>query len=389
MALRFFIGETMMNDAVEICRKLIRFKTDGEHLSEAFAFVEAELAPLGFECEILPLQNDAGEETLAFSAVFGRGEPHLLFVGHIDVVPAGNVASWKFSPFEAAIDEGLLYGRGSSDMLGGLAAFIAAVKRQIKAGKVTGRLSMILSGDEENIIVGGAEKLLQFAAGRGEKFDFCLVGEPSNPQKLGEQIKIGRRGDVFIRIVSTGYQGHTAYPHLAVNPVHNLVALLEKIRNLTLDRGNKFFEPSGIQITTFDVGNPAMNVIPARAAAAVDIRFNNEHTAEGIVRTIERLAEDSEGEFKIEAQTVGEAFLTPVTAPCEMLRKIIFRHTGIMPEYSTSGGTSDARFVKDYCPVLEFGLTSASIHKVDECASVSDIERLSLIYEDFIAGFFA
>lgn len=378
-----------MNNALEICQNLIRIKTDGNNLSEAFAYIEEELSPCGFKCEILPLQNENGEESVSFYAQYGQGEPHLLFVGHVDVVPAGNESQWQHPPFAAIVENNILYGRGSSDMLGGLACFIAAAKQKISQGKVNGKISLILSGDEEHIIVEGAKKLLDFAASKGEKFDFCIVGEPSNPKHLGEQIKIGRRGDIFVQIRSKGYQGHTAYPQLAINPIHNLIDLLSKIKNLTLDHGNKFFEPSGIQITTIDVGNTASNIIPAQAEAGVDIRFNNEHTSQDIIQKIETLVKNTKGEFELTYDVVGESFLTPVSEISESLRKIIFNHTGIMPQYSTGGGTSDARFVKNYCPVLEFGLTSETIHKIDEKASVADIEKLSEIYGDFIENYFA
>lgn len=378
-----------MNNIVELCQKLISFKTDNNNIDEAFAYLKTQFSKISFSAEIIEYYTDLGVRTSGLFAQSGQGHTHLLFAGHIDVVAAGEASAWRFPPHQAVIEEGALYGRGASDMLGGLAAFFFAVEDLKTSGTSLGKISFLLSGDEERPLVNTTKCLLETVSERGEKFDFCIVGEPSNPEQLGQEIKIGRRGDVFIKIKSIGQEGHTAYPHLAHNPIHNLVDLLFKIQNLELDKGNEFFDASTIQVTTFDVDNSAMNVIPREASTAIDIRFNSLHSSETIIAKIRQLATETAGIFLIEPEIVGESFLTPISAECEVLKNIIRQKTGIMPKYTTGGGTSDARFIKDYCPVLEFGLTNATIHKSNECAKVSDLELLKEIYKDFIIAYFA
>ena len=247
---------------------------------------------------------------------------------------------------------------------------------------------MLLSTDEEEPVVNTTQKALEILAERGEKFDFALVGEPSNPEKIGEEIKIGRRGDVILRLTSYGVQGHTAYPHLADNPIHHLVNLLARIQNDVLDNGNDFFSPSSMQVTTFDVGNAASNVIPEKAFAQIDVRFNSEQTSQKIIERVRHHIKETDGHFELSYEVVGESFLSPVTSEIELLKDVIREICQCETVYSTSGGTSDARFVRQYCPVVEFGLTNATIHKIDERESVANLICLQNIYQKFVTAYF-
>ena len=273
-------------------------------------------------------------------------------------------------------------------MKGGVAAFAVAVSSLASEKNLNGRVSLLLSTDEEEPVVNTTQKALEILAARGEKFDFALVGEPSNPEKIGEEIKIGRRGDVILRLTSYGVQGHTAYPHLADNPIHHLVNLLARIQNDVLDKGNDFFSPSSMQVTTFDVGNAASNVIPEKAFAQIDVRFNSEQTSQKIIERVRHHIKETDGHFELSYEVVGESFLSPVTSEIELLKDVIREICQCETVYSTSGGTSDARFVRQYCPVVEFGLTNATIHKIDERESVANLICLQNIYQKFVTAYF-
>lgn len=377
-----------MSEVLELCVDLVRAGGVGRDVGQVTECMRAYLTSKGFSTEIIDCAGENGAHMPALYATIGSGDKHLLFNGHLDVVPAGDESLWLHPPFAAQIDTGRLYGRGIADMKGGVAAFASAVAELASAGKLKGRVSLLLSTDEEESVVNTTEKALQILSGRGEKFDFALVGEPSNPKELGEEIKIGRRGDVILRITCFGMRGHTAYPHLADNPVHRLVRLLSVLISDKLDEGNAYFGASTLQVTTFDVGNPASNVVPDTAFAQVDVRFNSKQTSRKIIERVTKHIAETGGNFELQSEVVGESFLSPVTKDVELLKKVVTEVCGREPVYSTSGGTSDARFVRKYCPVVEFGLSNATIHKINENETTANIELLKKVYGKFIEEFF-
>ncbi len=376
-----------MFEVLKLSSQLVRCGGVGTDIAAVVSMMKKYLDDHGFKTEIIDCYNEKAKMP-ALYATIGTGKKHLLFNGHLDVVPAGDAALWSYPPFEAEIHDDVLYGRGIADMKGGVAAFTVAVSSLASEKKLNGRVSLLLSTDEEEPVVNTTQKALEILAARGEKFDFALVGEPSNPEKIGEEIKIGRRGDVILRLTSYGVQGHTAYPHLADNPIHHLVNLLARIQNDVLDKGNDFFSPSSMQVTTFDVGNAASNVIPEKAFAQIDVRFNSEQTSQKIIERVRHHIKETDGHFELSYEVVGESFLSPVTSEIELLKDVIREICQCETVYSTSGGTSDARFVRQYCPVVEFGLTNATIHKIDERESVANLICLQNIYQKFVTAYF-
>lgn len=335
-------------------------------------------------------------------ARLGTEGPHLMFAGHTDVVPVGDEAAWSHPPFSAEIASGEMFGRGAVDMKGGIACFVAAIARHVeKHGEPQGSVSFLITGDEEGPSINGTSKLLEWAAARGETWDACVVGEPTNPDQLGDMIKIGRRGSLSGRITVHGVQGHAAYPHLADNPIRGLLQLTHALMHPPFDHGTDDFQPSNLEVTTVDTGNAATNVIPARATAAFNIRFNDTWTAESLrAEIIRRLdAAAAEGELRpdrapvkyeiVWADRPSHVFLTRNNALISSLSGAVEAVTGREPKLSTTGGTSDARFIKDYCPVVEFGLVGQTMHMVDERVAVADLETLTRIYETFIERWFA
>jgi succinyl-diaminopimelate desuccinylase len=306
------------------------------------------------------------------------------------VEPVGDAAAWTEDPFGGVIEGGRLFGRGASDMKGAIAAFVAAVAEVTAGGPLDGSLSLLITGDEEGPAINGTVKVLDWMAARGERPDACLVGEPTNPTALGEMIKIGRRGSVNFRLEVTGAQGHVAYPHLADNPIPRLVRILAALDAWVLDTGTEHFQPSSLVITSVDVGNPATNVIPARASAAFNVRFNDLHTARSLEERVRAIANEvcgDKGSWSLQVQITGEAFLTPSGPFNGLIADACEAVLGRRPEFSTTGGTSDARFIHSVCPVAEFGLVGQTMHKVDENAAVADIEALTRIYAAVIRGF--
>ncbi|MGH6760538.1 MAG: succinyl-diaminopimelate desuccinylase [Phyllobacterium sp.] len=336
-----------------------------------------------------------------YGRLSGNG-PHLMFAGHTDVVPPGDETAWKHPPFSAAIENGEMYGRGAVDMKGGVACFLAAVARHInKHGPIKGSVSFLITGDEEGPAVNGTVKLLEWARAKGETWDASLVGEPTNPDSLGDMIKIGRRGSLSGRVTVHGVQGHVGYPHLAENPVRGLMTIVDALLYPVLDNGTKEFQPTNLEVTTVDVGNKATNVIPAKATAAFNIRFNDTWTAETLMAEIHNRLDKASGRRKLRpgrktsiqyeltwAETPSHVFLTRDDRLINALSSSIAAVVGRKPQLSTSGGTSDARFIKDYCPVVEFGLVGKTMHMVDERVALNDLETLTNIYERFIADFF-
>jgi len=383
-------------DPIDLTRALIRCPSVTPRDEGALDVLQKSLESLGFRCHRLPF--GAGEARVDnLYARLGDRAPNFCFAGHTDVVPVGDTRSWTVEPFGAALADGHVYGRGAADMKGAVAAFVAAVARFLDEGgaprfaEAGGSISLLITGDEEGDAVNGTVRVLEWMTSRGERIDACLVGEPTNPQRLGDMIKIGRRGSLTGKLVVHGVQGHAAYPQLADNPVHRLVRMLDAATRDKLDDGTEHFQPSNLQITSVDVGNPASNVIPARAEAQFNLRFNDRHTAKSVEAWLRRTfdAAAAGGRYDLAIKVSGEAFLTPPGPLSDLIAKTVARETGRTPELSTTGGTSDARFIKDHCPVAEFGLVGLTMHKADERSAVADIEALTRIYQGVLAGFFA
>ncbi|MCZ7856458.1 succinyl-diaminopimelate desuccinylase [Agrobacterium salinitolerans] len=368
----------------------------------ALSLLDTLLSPLGFKVDRMVASEAGTPDVENLYARLGTEGPHLMFAGHTDVVPVGDEAAWSHPPFSADIAGGEMYGRGAVDMKGGIACFVAAIARHIeKHGKPQGSVSFLITGDEEGPSINGTSKLLEWAAARGETWDACVVGEPTNPDQLGDMIKIGRRGSLSGRITVHGVQGHAAYPHLADNPIRGLLQLTHALMHPAFDHGTDDFQPSNLEVTTVDTGNAATNVIPARATAAFNIRFNDSWTAESLRAEIMRRldAAAAEGELRpdrapvkyeiVWADRPSHVFLTRNNALISSLSGAVEAVTGKEPKLSTTGGTSDARFIKDYCPVVEFGLVGQTMHMVDERVAVADLEMLTRIYETFIERWFA
>jgi succinyl-diaminopimelate desuccinylase len=370
-----------LTDPVALARALIACPSVTPATGPVFDALEAMLVPLGFTVErFIDGQGEAEGPVENLLAVRHAGAgPHVAFAGHLDVVPPGE--GWTSEAFQPEIRGELLYGRGAVDMKGAIAAFVAAVAR---AGPAAGTVSLLITGDEEGDAIFGTRALMRHMAERGVRPDLCLVGEPTSVDRLGDMIKIGRRGSVNMWIGVAGVQGHVAYPHLAHNPIPPLLRILTEIEGIVLDQGTDWFQPSNIEITDIMVGNPATNVIPARATARLSIRFNDLHTGVKLVERMRALVEAEGG--TLTAQISGEAFLTPPGALSALIGEAITAETGLVPELSTSGGTSDARFLSALCPVVEFGLINATMHKLDEAVALADLEQLSCIYRHILAG---
>ena len=394
---------SMPTDPVQNLAALIRCPSVTPAEGGALGVLEAMLKPIGFAVE-RPLFSESGTADVEnlYARHSGDG-PHLMFAGHTDVVPPGDPADWTYPPFSAEIANGQMYGRGAVDMKGGIACFVAAVARHLeKHGGFKGSVSLVITGDEEGPSINGTDKLLKWAAARGEQWDAAIVGEPSNPNRLGDMIKIGRRGSVSGIVTVSGVQGHAAYPQLADNPVRGLMTLMDALMRPPLDQGTRDFQPTNLEITTVDVGNPAANVIPARASAAFNIRFNDTWSAETLQSEIHNRLDRAATKKTWRAGRAepisfelvwrdrpSPVFLTRNEKLIKTLSGSIDSVIGRTPELSTSGGTSDARFIKDYCPVIEFGLVNQTIHMVDERVDIADLETLTQIYERFLADWFS
>jgi len=368
-------------DPVELAKALIAAPSVTPATGAVFDVLEAALSPLGFAVErfIDGIEPDGPVENL-LAVRKGAGPAHFGFAGHLDVVPPG--VGWTSDAFAPEIRGDLLYGRGAVDMKGAIAAFVAAA-----AGvpAEAGTISLIVTGDEEGPAIFGTRALMEHMDARGVRPDMILVGEPTSVNRLGDMMKIGRRGSVNIWIDVPGTQGHVAYPHLADNPIPKLVKILAEIDSVSLDAGTDWFQPSNIEFTDIEVGNGATNVIPASARARLSIRFNDRQSGAELVEMIERIAHDVEPRAKVVGKISGEAFLTPPGELSALVAEAVHAETGIMPELSTTGGTSDARFLHALCPVVEFGLTNATMHKLDEAVAVADLRTLSAIYRGVLA----
>jgi succinyl-diaminopimelate desuccinylase len=374
-------------DPVELAQALIRRPSVTPADEGALNVLEKTLAGLGFRCTRLKF-----EDVDNLFAQFGEGEPHLCFAGHTDVVPPGDEAAWRSPPFDAAVKDGKLWGRGAADMKGAIAAFAAAASRAIADGAVKGSFSFLITGDEEGPAINGTKKVLAWLHEQRIKINHCLVGEPSNPEMMGDMIKVGRRGSINCWLTVKGRQGHVAYPHRAQNPIPALLRKLLRLSETPLDKGYERFQPSNLEITDIHIGNPAHNVIPEKATARFNIRFNPNWTGISIDawlrEQLDVLTGETGAKYELETIVSGEAFLTTDMDFLSLIADCAEEKTGRRPEYSTSGGTSDARFIKDYAPVAEFGLVGATMHQTDEHVAVSDIATLTDIYEAIIARYF-
>lgn len=379
-------------DPVALTQALIRCPSVTPAEAGALDLLERTLTGLGFRCWRLPFQAPDTARVDNLYARWGEGQgPAFAFAGHTDVVPVGDEAGWTSDPFAATIRDGKLIGRGAADMKAAIACFAAAAERFLarRGRDFPGRIALLITGDEEGPSVNGTKPMLGWLREQGERLDACLVGEPTNPEALGDMVKIGRRGSMSGWLTVHGVQGHSAYPHLADNPVHRLVRMLDAITREPLDEGTGHFQPSTLQVTSVDVGNPATNVIPAAAKAIFNIRFNDSHSSASLERWLKERFAAVGGRYDLRLHVSGESFLTPPGALSEIMVRAVAEVTGREPELSTTGGTSDARFIKDYCPVAEFGMVGRTMHKVDEEVALADIARLAAIYERILDGFFA
>jgi len=380
-------------DPVALAQALIRCESVTPVEAGALALLESVLQPAGFACHRLPFSEAGTPDVDNLYARIGSAEPHLCFAGHTDVVPPGDVAAWTVPPFSGEVRDGRLYGRGAVDMKGAIASFVAAALRHLDAsgGAPRGSISLLITGDEEGPSINGTAKVLDWLRARREKITASIVGEPSNPEALGDEIKIGRRGSLTAEIVVRGHQGHSAYPGKAENPIPKLARIVDRLSAAEIDRGTRQFEPSNLQVTVISVPNTASNVIPSEARATLNVRYNDtwrRATIETWVREqCAAAAATLDARFDIRFAGTGDVFLTTPGPLVEMLSAAVAAETGRTPALTTGGGTSDARFIKDLCPVVEFGLINKTIHAVDENVPVPDLAKLTAIYERFLASF--
>ncbi|MGB7259007.1 MAG: succinyl-diaminopimelate desuccinylase [Pseudolabrys sp.] len=383
----------MTADPVALTRDLVRCPSVTPAEGGALGVLEKTLKAAGFTVQRTTFKEPGAEDVENLYARIGTDAPHLMFAGHTDVVPPGAETAWRHPPFSGEVVDGTLYGRGAVDMKGGIACAVAAVLDHLDGKKPKGSISFLITGDEEGIAVNGTIKLLKWVAERGEKFDHCILSEPSNVEKLGDTIKIGRRGSLNGHLIVSGRQGHVAYPQRAENPIRGLVALVAALQAQPLDNGSAHFPPSHLEFTSVDVGNKTVNLIPGEARARFNIRFNDLHTLDSLKKLIEQRAAKAAGgkikfAFQWEPSNAG-VFVTEPGPFTEMVVSAVAEVTGRKPELSTTGGTSDARFITNYCPVVEFGLVGQTMHQVDERVPVAELTALTGIYRRILDHYFA
>ena len=383
-------------DPIILTQSLVKCESVTPKDDGALEIVEKHLDELGFDCHVLKFSGSNSYEVNNLFASIGDEGKHFAYAGHTDVVPVGNKDSWKFPPFSATIENDKLYGRGSEDMKSSIACFISATKRFIeKHKKIPGKLSFIITGDEERDSINGTPKILEWASKNNFKFDHCLVGEPTSNKEIGDKVKIGRRGAISFYLQVKGIQGHTANAHLAENAAHHLIRLLNNILEEPLDNGNENFLPSSTQIATFDVGNPAQNIIPELAKATINIRFNDMHSSDSLVKWMNEKIKNifldvNNASCQFTFDSTAESFLNKPGYMCELISKSVSEVSGrnSSPEHATDGGTSDARYIKNYCEVVELGIINRSLHKVDEFVNIKDIVELEKIYFQILDNYF-
>ncbi|PPR29757.1 MAG: Succinyl-diaminopimelate desuccinylase [Alphaproteobacteria bacterium MarineAlpha9_Bin1] len=379
-------------DPLNLAKALINCPSETPKEAGAILALKKALSELGFVCRIISSgdANAKGKEALVYNLYAKKGKgKNLCFAGHTDVVPAGPLKEWDFPPFEAKTSEGKLFGRGAADMKGAIAAFVAASARFFNDEDKNFSVSFLITGDEEGHALHGTKAVLSELKKLGEVINHCIVGEPTNPARLGEMIKIGRRGSLHGKLIVEGRQGHVAYPYLAVNPLTYLANLVSVLSNIQLDKGNKYFQPSNLEFVSIDTGNNISNVIPHNASANFNIRFNNLYSEKTLIDKIRKILKTdlskSDGiKWTLETELSGEPFLTPPGKFVDLIKEAVNEVTSLKPELSTSGGTSDARFIKDICPVIEFGSVGKTMHQTNECISLDDLEQLTEIYENIL-----
>ena len=378
---------------LKLAKELISFPSITPKDAGAINFLSKKLKLLGFKCTILEFKDKKSKPIKNLYARLGTKGPNLCYAGHTDVVPPGNINDWTVNPFKPSVVKKHLIGRGANDMKSSIACFMSAVNKFLNLNKkFKGSISFLITGDEEGYAINGTKKVVDYLKKKKEKINFCIVGEPTNPKRLGEMIKIGRRGSLSGKIEIYGIQGHVAYPHLINNPINTIVKVCKKLKETKLDRGNKNFQPSNLEFTGIYVDNKAHNVIPAKASAQFNIRYNNYHTAGSLKKKVKlivkNLCKKNRCKFRLKFIANGDSFLTKPDKTIYMARKVIKNITKINPKFSTTGGTSDARFIKKISPCLEFGLVNKTMHKVDECVPVADLRKLTDIYKNILVEYF-
>lgn len=378
---------------ITLAKELIKFPTITPIDAGIMKFLAKKLVAIGFNCKILEFKDKNSKPVKNLYARFGKSQPNFMFAGHLDVVPPGDLKDWTVKPFSPAIKKNHLIGRGANDMKSAIASWVVAVNNIISNNKkIKGSISLLITGDEEGVAINGTKKVVDYLKRKKEKVDFCLVGEPTNPNKLGQMIKIGRRGSITGELTIIGSQGHVAYPHRANNPSYSLIKILDEIKKIKFDKGTKDFQPTNLEITKINIDNTADNIIPAIAKATFNIRFNNKHSSSSLKNKLnkifKKITKKNKSHFKIEYRVSGEAFLTKPNKTTYMIQNIIKKITKIKPQLSTTGGTSDARFIRKIAPCLEFGLVGKTMHKVDEAVSISDLKKLTKIYTEILKSYF-
>ena len=378
----------MSDEIIHLTQELIKKKSITPDNDGAIEFLSSELQKIGFKCNILSFSEAGHSDIKNLYAKLGVSGKNLAFAGHTDVVPPGT--GWNNDPFSAVVEKNILYGRGVVDMKGAIISFMFAVKEfLLQTPSFNQTISFIITGDEEAIAINGTQKIIKWLNENNEKINHCIVGEPTNPNKVGEMIKIGRRGSINFTITSKGKQGHVAYPENAINPIPSLIKLLDFLANHTFDRGNKFFDPSHLEITNIDIGNNTTNIIPANATAKFNIRFNSEHNSEKLIKFIKGSCEQYLKNYQLDYRVSGESFFNRDTYFTDLVSNAVSKITNTTPIQSTSGGTSDARFLKNICPVVECGLVNKTAHKVDEHIEISELIKLKNIYKEIIISYFS
>ena len=378
---------------LQLAKELIRFPSVTPIDAGVMNFLEKKLKRLGFKTKILEFKEKGLKPVKNLYARYGNKNPNLCYAGHLDVVPPGNIKDWTINPFRPSIKKGHLIGRGANDMKSSIAAFVSAVSTFLSKNKrFNGSISLLITGDEEGDAVNGTKKVVEYLKKRKEKINFCLVGEPTNPNKLGEMIKIGRRGSLTGKLIIFGLQGHVAYPHRANNPSTIIVKILKELKDIKFDKGTKDFQPTNLEVTRININNTADNVIPGSAEATFNVRFNNKHSSNSLKKKLNkifnRICKKNKSKFEIVYRVSGESFLTKPNETTYMIQNVIKKITKTKPKLSTTGGTSDLRFIRKISPGLEFGLVGKTMHKVDEAVSLKDLKNLTKIYQNILQRYF-
>ena len=378
---------------IKLAKELIKFPSITPVDAGVMKFLEKKLKKLGFKTKIIEFKEKNFKPVKNLYARIGNKDPNFCYAGHLDVVPPGNIKDWTINPFKPSIKKGHLIGRGANDMKSSIAAFVSAVSIFInKNNKFKGSISLLITGDEEGDAINGTKKVVDYLKKKKEKINFCLVGEPTNPNRLGEMIKIGRRGSLTGKLTINGVQGHVAYPHRAKNPSTIIVNVLKELKDIKFDKGTKDFQPTNLEVTRININNSADNVIPGSAEATFNIRFNNTHSSNSIKNRLNKIfrkiSKKSKSNYKVEYRVSGEAFLSKHNKTTFMIQNIIKKITKIKPKLSTTGGTSDARFIRKISPCLEFGLVGKTMHKIDEAVSLKDLRNLTKIYQNILQDYF-